>query len=166
METSTNLASIKPQPSDAGGQAVFAVQCSTRSSLMPALEQVRKQTSEVAGGCWFCNANNLTCSAARHLAAARRPLLIAALNHLPLPVQVRSSIGRIGRLCGAEVEQVRLTVLTPSAASGRCHPSDAADVHDSHGSLHCQHVCCRCSALKLQCVGQAIVLADTCAQSC
>lgn len=39
VETSTNLASIKPQPAE-GGQAVFAVQCSTRSSLMPALEQV------------------------------------------------------------------------------------------------------------------------------
>ncbi|EFN51344.1 hypothetical protein CHLNCDRAFT_59267 [Chlorella variabilis] len=56
VETSSNLASIEPQEV-ASGKAAFAVQCSTRSSLMPALEQVR------------------------------------------------SSITRIGRLCGAEVEQ-------------------------------------------------------------
>lgn len=40
VETSTNLASIKPQLGSADGRAEFAVQCSTRSSLMPALEQV------------------------------------------------------------------------------------------------------------------------------
>lgn len=47
VETSTNLASIKPVDASAAAgsasvisKASFAVQCSTRSTLMPALEQV------------------------------------------------------------------------------------------------------------------------------
>lgn len=101
VETSTNLASIKPQPggSDVDGQAVFAVQCSTRSSLMPALEQVR------------------------------------------------SSIGRIGRLCGAEVEQedaypgwapnpssaiVKLTAETIGQVTGK-----QPEVKAIHAGLEC-----------------------------
>lgn len=50
VETSTNLASIKAVAAgNAGptGKAVFAVQCSTRSSLMPALEQVGVRRSWV-----------------------------------------------------------------------------------------------------------------------
>lgn len=100
VETSTNLASVKPVESDAAaGQACFAVQCSTRSSLMPALEQVR------------------------------------------------SSINRIGRLCGAEVEQddaypgwapnpgssiVKLTAETIGRVTGK-----APEVKAIHAGLEC-----------------------------
>jgi hypothetical protein len=40
VETSSNLASVKLQES-VGDKAAFVVQCSTRSSMMPALQQVR-----------------------------------------------------------------------------------------------------------------------------
>jgi hypothetical protein len=53
VETSTNLASIKPLPAGSDGLAGFAVQCSTRSSLMPALEQVRGSfTKSLPCGAW------------------------------------------------------------------------------------------------------------------
>ncbi|KAL4434503.1 hypothetical protein ABPG75_000944 [Micractinium tetrahymenae] len=106
VETSTNLASIKPLAAKvaaggAGGspKAAFAVQCSTRSSLMPALEQVR------------------------------------------------STIMRIGRLCGAEVEQddaypgwapdpssaiVKLTADTIGRITGK-----APEVKAIHAGLEC-----------------------------
>lgn len=106
VETSTNLASIKPVDASAAAgsasvisKASFAVQCSTRSTLMPALEQVR------------------------------------------------STIARIGRLCGADVEQddaypgwapnpssaiVKLTSDTIGRITGK-----APEVKAIHAGLEC-----------------------------
>ncbi len=42
VETSSNLASVRPSGADApAGQVCYRIQCSTRSSLMPALERTR-----------------------------------------------------------------------------------------------------------------------------
>lgn len=52
VETSSNLASVSPsgavvQP----GEVVYRIQCTTRSSLMPALERVRGQIRRIGGLC-------------------------------------------------------------------------------------------------------------------
>ena len=49
METSTNLASVKPGPAESGSMPeIYLVQCSTRSSLGPALEAVRDSISKLS----------------------------------------------------------------------------------------------------------------------
>ena len=50
METSTNLASVRPKGAGAGW-AEFAVQCSTRSSMMAPLEHYRAVIRRIAKLC-------------------------------------------------------------------------------------------------------------------
>jgi hypothetical protein len=50
VETSTNLASVKPGPAEGGSAPQkYMVQCSTRSSLGPPLEAVRDSISKLSG---------------------------------------------------------------------------------------------------------------------
>ena len=50
VETSTNLASVKPCPTENGAlPEKYMVQCSTRSSLGPPLEAVRDSISKLSG---------------------------------------------------------------------------------------------------------------------
>ncbi|KAI3439136.1 hypothetical protein D9Q98_001544 [Chlorella vulgaris] len=51
VETSSNLASVKAQGAGDGATTSFAVTCSTRSSLMPALEQVRSSIKRIGLMC-------------------------------------------------------------------------------------------------------------------
>ncbi|KAL4521319.1 hypothetical protein Ndes2437B_g08090 [Nannochloris sp. 'desiccata'] len=54
-ETSSNLASVRPSGAVApGGQVAYRIQCSTRSSLMPALERTRGAIRRIGG---LCGAN-------------------------------------------------------------------------------------------------------------
>lgn len=136
VETSTNLASIKPLDASAtagnasgASKAAFVVQCATRSALMPALEQVGPHEalrwSVLMQGCAGDDAVRLALS---RVAVGRKTMqtatvgtrmagnlrltaqsFTAKLRPMPFPLrcsQVRSTIARIGRLCGAEVEQV------------------------------------------------------------
>ena len=51
VETSTNLASVKPAEGGSGGSgggAAYLINCSTRSSLMPALEATRDSIAKLA----------------------------------------------------------------------------------------------------------------------
>lgn len=55
VETSSNLASVRPSGAVApGGQVAYRIQCSTRSSLMPALERTRGAIRRIGG---LCGAN-------------------------------------------------------------------------------------------------------------
>lgn len=138
VETSTNLAGVKPQGPAEGGHAVFAVQCSTRSSLMPALEQVGVDCAwrgvRGRGGLrvGVGSARRLLhmCDAVPPCEAAPWPLCRRPCS------QVRSSISRIGCLVGAEVDQVCVAArqaahrVAPAATAaagragepGRCCP--------------------------------------------
>ena len=48
METSTNLASVKPDSSDDSAPGAYKINCSTRSSLSPALEHVRDSIARLS----------------------------------------------------------------------------------------------------------------------
>ena len=48
VETSSNLASVKPEESEGGAPTAYKVNCSTRSSLLPALEQVRDSIARLS----------------------------------------------------------------------------------------------------------------------
>lgn len=50
VESSTNLASVQPGPVE-GSSVLYRVQCSTRSSLMHALERCRGAIRQIAGLC-------------------------------------------------------------------------------------------------------------------
>ena len=55
VETSSNLASVRPSGAEAPtGQVAYRIQCSTRSSLMPALERTRGAIRRIGG---LCDAN-------------------------------------------------------------------------------------------------------------
>ena len=48
VETSSNLASVKPEETEGSAPTAYKVNCSTRSSLSPALEQVRDSIARLA----------------------------------------------------------------------------------------------------------------------
>jgi dipeptidase D len=51
VETSSNLASVRPAAAAQGGRVTYRLQCSTRSSLMPALERCRAAIRRTAALC-------------------------------------------------------------------------------------------------------------------
>ena len=102
VETSTNLASIKPLPASSDGKAGFAVQCSTRSSLMPALEQVRGALPRSAAAVVVCLGAHLClwCTAAEWqagpgLSSCTAPMPAGAVFHHQdwPPVRCRGGAG-------------------------------------------------------------------------
>ena len=48
VETSTNLASVKPDSSKGSAPSAYKINCSTRSSLSPALENVRDSIARLS----------------------------------------------------------------------------------------------------------------------
>jgi hypothetical protein len=48
VETSTNLASVKPDSSNGSAPCAYKINCSTRSSLSPALENARDSIARLS----------------------------------------------------------------------------------------------------------------------
>jgi hypothetical protein len=48
VETSTNLASVKPDSSNGSAPSAYKINCSTRSSLLPALENIRDSIARLS----------------------------------------------------------------------------------------------------------------------
>ena len=64
METSSNLASVKPEGTEGSAPTAYKVNCSTRSSLLPALQHVRDsiaRLSRLVSG--YAHVTGMGCSA-------------------------------------------------------------------------------------------------------
>lgn len=51
VETSNNLAAVKPSPSNSDNEVTYNITCSTRSSLTHAMEVQRARIAAIAGLC-------------------------------------------------------------------------------------------------------------------